>query len=107
MGCASSNWEVQLKPGNIGSTLEEDAAITAGIAADPDNPERTDADFKRAKPLAELADGIRRSRGRPPAEKTKRQISLRIDSDVIERFKAAGPGWQSRVNAALRKVVGI
>lgn len=46
---------------------------------------------------------VQRARGRPPAESPKQAISLRLDPDVIEHFKQAGPGWQSRINAALRK----
>jgi uncharacterized protein (DUF4415 family) len=34
-------------------------------------------------------------------------ISLRIDRDVLEHFQAEGPGWQERVNAALRKAAGL
>jgi uncharacterized protein (DUF4415 family) len=30
-------------------------------------------------------------------------VSLRLDRDVIEKFKATGPGWQSRINEALRR----
>ncbi len=46
-----------------------------------------------------------------PAKKTtlpgvKEQVSLRIDQDVLEHFQADGPGWQDRINDALRKVVG-
>lgn len=33
-------------------------------------------------------------------------VSLQIDSDVLEFFQADGPGWQQRVNAALRKAAG-
>ena len=36
----------------------------------------------------------------------KEQVSLRIDQDVLEHFQADGPGWQDRINDALRKVVG-
>lgn len=42
-------------------------------------------------------------RGRPKLEQTKRHVSLRLDPDVVEKFKAAGPGWQGRINDALRK----
>src|SRR5436305_15281812 len=42
-------------------------------------------------------------RGRPPLDKPKRLVSLRLDQDVIERFRAGGRGWQSRLNAALRE----
>jgi len=34
---------------------------------------------------------------------TKLQVTLRLDRDVVERFRATGEGWQSRINAALRK----
>jgi uncharacterized protein (DUF4415 family) len=34
----------------------------------------------------------------------KQQITLRLDRDVIERFRATGPGWQARINEALKRV---
>ncbi|MDB5597478.1 MAG: hypothetical protein JWM36_4439 [Hyphomicrobiales bacterium] len=54
----------------------------------------------------------------PPAEQipaqtkthvpgSKELVSLRIDSDVLERFQEDGPGWQDRINAALRKAAGL
>ncbi len=36
----------------------------------------------------------------------KEMVSLRIDRDVLDFFQAEGPGWQDRVNAALRKAAG-
>ena len=46
--------------------------------------------------------------GRPPErDEAKKQITLRLDADLIERFRAGGAGWQSRINATLRKAVGI
>jgi uncharacterized protein (DUF4415 family) len=33
-------------------------------------------------------------------------VSLRIDRDVLDYFQAGGPGWQERINAALRKAAG-
>jgi uncharacterized protein (DUF4415 family) len=36
-------------------------------------------------------------------EKPKMQVTLRLDQDVIAKFRAGGPGWQSRINEALRK----
>lgn len=41
--------------------------------------------------------------GRPKLASPKRQVTLRLDSDVLERFRAGGPGWQTRINEALRK----
>lgn len=46
-------------------------------------------------------------RGRPRANSPKVQTTLRLDPDVLERFKAEGPGWQSRINAALRRAAGL
>jgi uncharacterized protein (DUF4415 family) len=68
-------------------TDEEDARLTAAAEADPDNPPRR--------------------MGRPPLESPKIAIKLRLDQDVIERFRAGGPGWQTRINAALRKAAGL
>jgi uncharacterized protein (DUF4415 family) len=36
----------------------------------------------------------------------KELVSLRIDQDVLEHFQSDGPGWQDRINDALRKVAG-
>ena len=36
----------------------------------------------------------------------KELVSLRIDQDVLEYFQEGGPGWQERINDALRKVAG-
>jgi uncharacterized protein (DUF4415 family) len=44
---------------------------------------------------------MRRSRGRP-AGSTKESTTIRIDHDVLDAFRSGGPGWQSRMNAALR-----
>ncbi len=41
-------------------------------------------------------------RGRPKAAITKIHTGIRLDADVLAAFKAQGPGWQTRINAALR-----
>ena len=76
---------------------------------DKDNPEWTEADFARAKPPEELPAQLLaafpntgKRLGRPPGS-NKQAVSLRLDRDVIEKFKATGPGWQSRINEALRR----
>lgn len=46
-------------------------------------------------------------RGRPKAAVTKVSTTLRLDPDVLETFKADGPGWQSRMNEALRRAAGL
>lgn len=76
-----------------------------------DNPEWTEEDFRNARPFAEvfpdLAESIRRSRGRPALDNPKKQVTLRLDSDVVARFRAGGPGWQSRINDILRKAASL
>ncbi len=43
---------------------------------------------------------------RPAPPGTKEQVTLRIDRDVLDHFQADGPGWQDRINDALRKAAG-
>jgi uncharacterized protein (DUF4415 family) len=42
----------------------------------------------------------------PVVPGAKEQVTLRIDRDVLDHFQADGPGWQDRINAALRKAAG-
>jgi uncharacterized protein (DUF4415 family) len=42
----------------------------------------------------------------PLLPNAKELVSLRIDRDVLEHFQEGGPGWQDRINAALRKAAG-
>lgn len=46
-------------------------------------------------------------RGRPKSVSPKVAVNLRLDPDVLEYFRKTGPGWQSRINEALRKVAGL
>ena len=89
----------------------EEAAIQAQIASDADASEATDAELAQAKSFAEvfpdMMEAVRRGRGRPAIANPRKQISLRLDGDVIEKFKSTGKGWQSRVNDALRKAAGL
>ena len=85
----------------VDATTDED--IARQIAEDPDTaPELTAEWFDKA----DLHYGetlLRRGRGRPPLSTPKKLVSLRLDQDVIDGFRAGGPGWQSRINAVLRK----
>ncbi len=71
-----------------------------------DSPELTDAELAGLRPMQEampalhaaLQEGLRK---RGPA-RTKEAVSIRLDIDLVERLRASGPGWQSRVNDALR-----
>jgi uncharacterized protein (DUF4415 family) len=42
----------------------------------------------------------------PSLPNAKELVSLRIDRDILDHFQEAGPGWQDRINEALRKVAG-
>lgn len=84
---------------------------------DPDLPEWTDEMFDMAayivggKVIREATGYLGPNgmvRGRPPKRGVaKQQVTLRIDPDVLDKFRAGGPGWQGRINEALRKAVGL
>jgi len=50
---------------------------------------------------------VKVQRGRPKAAVTKTSVTLRLDPDVLARFRETGPGWQGRINEALRKAAGL
>ncbi|MCX7568338.1 BrnA antitoxin family protein, partial [Sulfitobacter sp. F26169L] len=86
----------------------EEARIQKMIASDPDAPEVTPEQATKAKPFAEafpaLAETMRKNvGGRPRSASPKVPVSIRLDQDVIAKFKATGPGWQTRINEVLRK----
>jgi uncharacterized protein (DUF4415 family) len=58
-------------------------------------PELTAADLERA---------IVKKRGRPISPNPRKLISIRLPADVIERWRATGPGWQTRMAERLGKV---
>ena len=60
-----------------------------------------EAMFKPAAP--KLPDPAPRAGPIPGA---KEMVSLRIDRDVLDHFQEGGPGWQDRINDALRKAAG-
>ena len=80
---------------------------------DEDNPEWTREDFARARPAAEVLPEfigekatqalMRRSRGRPQKADRKVNQTLRMDADVLEAYRRAGKGWQTRINEVLRR----
>lgn len=71
-----------------------------------DAPELTVGDLRRSvvgtRFFAERGLGVP---GRPRLASPKVPVSLRLDRDVIEGFKAGGPGWQTRINEALRRAL--
>jgi uncharacterized protein (DUF4415 family) len=67
------------------------------------NDARTEAEAAFKKVTAKLAAAPPKQVAIPGA---KEQVSLRIDQDVLEYFQEGGPGWQERINDALRKAAG-
>jgi len=72
-----------------------------------ENPEWTARDFAKARPASEILPAeviaqFRNKGGRPRAEHPKQAVKLRIDADVLARFRESGPGWQTRINGILR-----
>ncbi len=76
---------------------------------DDDAPELTDEQIKRLRPARELFEelGIPMPvpRGRPQAENPKQSVTIRLDAEVVDYYKASGPGWQTRLNDDLRETV--
>lgn len=92
------------KPDNISQAEWDDAEI----------PELTVEDFRRMRPAREVlpkligakaAAELLRPRGRPRKDHPKAQVTLRLDAEVLDHFKSGGSGWQTRINAALKRAV--
>ena len=67
------------------------------VADDPENPDMTEA--------IQQAVAKKNKGGRPKSANPKVFTGIRLDPDIIERFKAEGKGWQTRINAVLREWV--
>lgn len=85
---------VKKLPGSPESNLPDDApALTAAMLDD-----------------AEVFDGdkfVRRGRGRPPVDSPKEKINARLDQEVLQRLRASGPGWQTRINQGLAMLTAV
>jgi uncharacterized protein (DUF4415 family) len=67
----------------------------------PDSRQAAEAAFKKAttRPPEPIP-------AKPSVPNARELVSLRIDREVLDFFQEAGPGWQERINEALRKVAG-
>jgi uncharacterized protein (DUF4415 family) len=70
-----------------------DEEIERAAAEDPDNPLLTPEEIARLQPVY-------------PEDRVKMPVYIRLDPDIVEFFKSGGPGYQTRINAALREYVG-
>lgn len=90
--------------GAIGTDLAKLDAHQIAPEEYEDIPELDDEFFDKAE--VAISDRVVRP-GRPPLPFRKRLVSLRLDPEVIDGFRATGRGWQSRINRALRTHLGL
>jgi uncharacterized protein (DUF4415 family) len=81
----------------------------------PDNPEWTERTVSRARPGhaalpkifgSSVAKKMLRPRGRPKSGNARTAISIRLPPETLARWKATGPGWQTRMAETLAKAIG-
>lgn len=89
------------------SHFSEAQVATALAAAAPSEPGQTKVDWSQGTVtagggVAATVEAIRRRRG-PGRKPSKEQVAIRLDPEVLVAFRAGGPGWQTRVNAALKE----
>ena len=88
----------------LDATSDED--IARQITEDPDTaPELTDemldeSDFYIGDKFLRHGRG-----GRPKGSGSKEQVTLRLDREILDHFRAGGPGWQTRLNDTLRAMI--
>ena len=91
-----------LKPDHISPTDEENAAINAGIATDPDTFELDAEWFRSARPVNEVDPDLTM----PSRESLRKErVTIVLDSDIAQHFRSSGSGWQARLNETLRDAV--
>ncbi|GEO16360.1 BrnA antitoxin family protein [Microvirga aerophila] len=84
----------------LGSDLDKADAHRIQPEEYEDIPELTDEWFAKA----EVHEGGKPARrGRPPSGRRKQLVTLRIDPEVLDAFRADGPGWQTRMTEILRQ----
>lgn len=85
----------------LGSDLKKVDAHQVAVDEYDDLPELTDDMLAKAK-LRDNGKLVRR--GRPPVAVPKKQVTIRLPADVLEKWKATGPGWQTRMAKKLSQV---
>ena len=84
-------------------TDAEEDEVQAMIASDPDNPEISDEEARN--PMS-FSEAIARGPGRPRLANAKEAVTLRLDPQVINRFKDGGEDWRARMAEAITKAAG-
>ncbi|WP_018856674.1 BrnA antitoxin family protein [Rhizobium sp. 42MFCr.1] len=96
----------EFQPGN-GYTKQDWDAV--------DSPELTNEEIAALRPARQVlpssffeeVDKARKARGRPPMARTKKSVTIRLDADLVEHYKARGDRWQTQINSDLRKLSGL
>ena len=99
-----SNSSVKTKPSvstdwaRVRRDVVADAPVSVVKAFDPYDPndaQAVDAFWDKAQ--------LKRGRGRPSLPQKRPTLNMRIDADVLDAYKATGPGWQTRIHDILRR----
>ena len=93
-------------PGSKTNAMNREQVLAAVRALPPGQDYVWDGVDEDDRPATseELQAGLAaaRKRGRPAGTATKEQVAIRFDKDVLTAFRRAGPGWQTRMNEALK-----
>ncbi|WP_295950692.1 BrnA antitoxin family protein [Rhodoferax sp.] len=84
--------------------VKREAAQDAPIPFTP-NSEPYDPNDAAAVATYWASAAIKRGRGRPAVTVKRPTLNMRVDAEVLDAFKATGPGWQTRINEVLKSWV--
>lgn len=79
-------------------SAKENTLVTKAAKSDPDSRPLTDKAWAKVKPA------LVRGRGRPLGSGVKQQVTLRIDTETLDFYKAKGEGWQTFINTVLGEI---
>jgi uncharacterized protein (DUF4415 family) len=85
----------------------DDAAVEAHIITREEYEEIPELDDQWFEEADHYVGDVLVKRGRPRSPRPKRLVSLRLSPEVLDHFRAGGPGWQTRINDILRAVVSF
>ena len=101
---SKSNLASKIKPSSstdwarVKRDVTADVPLTVVKAFEPYDPE----DAQAVDAFWDKAD-LKRGRGRPALAQKRPTLNMRIDADLLEAFKATGPGWKTRIHDILRR----
>ncbi len=95
---AGTNWE------RVKRDALQDAPVPFNAATDAESEPYNPNDAAAAAAYWKAAT-VKRGRGRPALDVKRPTLNMRVDADVLDAFKATGPGWQTRINEVLKSWV--